>query len=344
MRPCIAALVAAAALTAPAAAHAAVLPGQSIDGPSADIKSFGDVDVAPDGTGAIAYIKSDAGVDHVFVSRIANGAFGAPERADIGIADGVVEATASLRATAGKLVVVFLNPAWHRTCARSRQGSGQSFTQTQFTTGNTWISVDVDASPSGQATRPARENVGANGNVHAFRLDGTTWSQVGGGQLDNTGGQRGGRLDGAGPAAHRRDERRQRGRRLAEKTARPRSEVFARRLTGTTAGPDRDARRSRASTARPREHRRSWSTSTSTATGAAWVAFREDFAYGAQNRARILVRSLVGDAFEAAQVVDGLPEPDRRGRGAPADQRQRRRPGHRGHAPPADRARRGAPR
>ena len=46
-------LTAAAALSAPVASQAAILPGQTIDGPSADIKSFGNVDVAPDGTGAI---------------------------------------------------------------------------------------------------------------------------------------------------------------------------------------------------------------------------------------------------------------------------------------------------
>src|SRR3954465_9640699 len=75
-------LLASGALLAPAAANAAILPGKPIDGPSASIKAFGDVDVAPDGTGGIVYTKTDNAKDHVFVARYANGAFGAPERVD----------------------------------------------------------------------------------------------------------------------------------------------------------------------------------------------------------------------------------------------------------------------
>ena len=300
----IAALVAAAALTLPAAAYSAVVPGQSIDGPSNDIKQFGDVDVAPDGTGAIAYIKSDGGVDHVFVSRIANGQFGAPERADIGIA------TASSRprvaaSNGGKLVVVFLNNNIAR--AAVVQGSGQSFTGSQFTTGNPWISVDVDASPAGQAYATGTENVGG-GNVHAFRLDGTAWSHVGGTQLDNVAGSAaGGSMeqdepqiavtnDGSAVAA------------WPEVSGGGTKEVFARRLAGTTPGPAAAA--SIPSLDGVNHDANSSVDSVNLAadgTGAAWLAFREEFKYGAQNRPRILVRRLVGNAFEAHQVVDGLP-------------------------------------
>src|ERR1700750_471085 len=70
------------ALLAPAASDAAILPGKAVDGPSAASKALGDVDVAPDGTGGIVYIKSDNGKDHVFVARYANGQFGSPARVD----------------------------------------------------------------------------------------------------------------------------------------------------------------------------------------------------------------------------------------------------------------------
>src|ERR1700742_3000087 len=75
-------IAATGALLAPAASDAAILPGKAIDGPSAAIKAFGDVDVAPDGTGGIVYIKSDNGKDHVFVARYSGGQFGTPERVD----------------------------------------------------------------------------------------------------------------------------------------------------------------------------------------------------------------------------------------------------------------------
>ena len=66
----------------PAAAHATFFAAEAVDGPSADIRSVGDLDVARDGTGAVAYVRRDAGVDHIYVSRLVDGAFQPPERVD----------------------------------------------------------------------------------------------------------------------------------------------------------------------------------------------------------------------------------------------------------------------
>jgi hypothetical protein len=77
------ALSAAAVLTPAAlapAAHAAWFPGDAIDGPAPDVLSVGDVDLARDGTGAVVYLRRDGGVPHVFMSRIIDGAWRAPER------------------------------------------------------------------------------------------------------------------------------------------------------------------------------------------------------------------------------------------------------------------------
>ena len=69
----IALLAALAPLVLPAVAGAATparfFAGTPVDGPSADIQALGDLDVARDGTGALAYVKRVAGIDHVFVSR-----------------------------------------------------------------------------------------------------------------------------------------------------------------------------------------------------------------------------------------------------------------------------------
>src|SRR5215217_4343697 len=179
----------------PAAAQAAILPGQTIDGPSADIKEFGNIDVAPDGTGALVYRKN-VGLNHaVFVSRIANGAFGAPERVDLPVSTNVASRPRVAAGNGGKLVVVWLGAAGMGTPfvrGAVAPGSGQPFEIANGPqTGNAWISVDVDASPSGQAYMTDTQNV-ANGNVHAFRLDGTTWTQVGPGQLDVMAGDKAG--------------------------------------------------------------------------------------------------------------------------------------------------------
>ncbi len=82
------ALLAASALAIVAAAPAAqatVFPADVIDGPTGDIVSAGDLDLARDGTGAVAYLKRVDGVPHVFVSRLVGGGFGAPERIDPGL-------------------------------------------------------------------------------------------------------------------------------------------------------------------------------------------------------------------------------------------------------------------
>src|SRR4051812_46547089 len=109
MRRLCSVVVLVAALAAGATdAQAAILPGQTIDGPSTDIKQFGNVDVAPDGTGALVYVKKVGApaVEHIFVSRIAGGAYGPPEQVDTGI----TTASHTPRVAAsngGKLVVVY---------------------------------------------------------------------------------------------------------------------------------------------------------------------------------------------------------------------------------------------
>src|SRR3954469_16185443 len=68
----------------PATAHAGWIAAAPIDGPSADVIEVGGVDLARDGSGAIAYLRNDGGAPHVFVARLADGAFRAPERVDPG--------------------------------------------------------------------------------------------------------------------------------------------------------------------------------------------------------------------------------------------------------------------
>jgi hypothetical protein len=60
-------------LACPASARADWFPSTPVDG--ANVVALGNVDVARDGNGAIAYLRSDGG----FVARITGGAFGAPE-------------------------------------------------------------------------------------------------------------------------------------------------------------------------------------------------------------------------------------------------------------------------
>jgi hypothetical protein len=85
MRRRLIAAIALAALAVPSTAGAAWFPADSVDGPSADIVSVGDVAVAREGVAGIAYLKRDAALEHVFVARMVGGAWEAPVRVDGGI-------------------------------------------------------------------------------------------------------------------------------------------------------------------------------------------------------------------------------------------------------------------
>ena len=63
-------------------AHAAFFPGDTLDGPSPDIRALGDLDLARDGTGALVWVRALDGVDRIFVSRFEGGAFQPIERID----------------------------------------------------------------------------------------------------------------------------------------------------------------------------------------------------------------------------------------------------------------------
>jgi hypothetical protein len=160
-----------AALVPAGAAHAAFFPGEPIDGPSADIRSVGDLDVARDGSGAVTYVRRDAGVDHIFVSRLLNGAFQPPERADAGI-----DATSSQPVVAasdgGRVVVVFISGGSAFSTVRAAGAPG--FSTPQLLASNAADpSVDMSFNGAAYATYTV------NGDVLAARMDRTSTAFTG---------------------------------------------------------------------------------------------------------------------------------------------------------------------
>jgi hypothetical protein len=97
-----------AALAPAGVAHAAFFTGEPIDGPSADIRSVGDLDIARDGSGGVAYVRRDGGVDHIYISRLVNGAYQPPERVDAGLDAGSSQ-PAVAASDGGRLVVAFVS-------------------------------------------------------------------------------------------------------------------------------------------------------------------------------------------------------------------------------------------
>jgi hypothetical protein len=163
----IALLAALAALVLPAAAGAATplrfFAGTPVDGPSADIQSLGDLDVARDGTGALAYVKRVAGVDHVFVSRLVNGAFQPAEQIDAGLA-GAGSQPVVAASDGGRLVVAYVSGGGIFTTVRPAGAPGYAATQQIAAAGE---NPAVDMSINGVAYLSWT----SNGDIQAARLD-----------------------------------------------------------------------------------------------------------------------------------------------------------------------------
>jgi hypothetical protein len=146
--------------------------GTPIDGPSADIQSLGDLDVARDGTGALAYVKRVGGVDHVFVSRLVDGAFQAPEQVDAGLG-GAGSQPVVAASDGGRLVVAFVSGGGIFSVVRPAGAPGYAAIQPIAATGS---DPDVAMSINGVAYLTWT----TSGDVNAARLErnGTSFNQV----------------------------------------------------------------------------------------------------------------------------------------------------------------------
>ncbi|MTD45941.1 hypothetical protein GKE82_17015 [Conexibacter sp. W3-3-2] len=316
MRPTLpaATVLAAAALAAlPAAATAAPVV-TTVDGPSADVRVGGGIDLAPDGTGILAYTKAVGGTDHVFVSRRAGGTWSAPVQlsAGTGAAAAVSEPKVAAFGTGGAVVAWRVGPGDGLLRAAVSPAAGQPFTTKDVVPLNVVRAFDLDAASDGSAYITFTQ--GANPNVRAAHLASPAgdWSLVGGGTaidpsgiLDRTAAE-----EAAGPG----------GQTESDVAAYPGGavmtwtetdmgsfDVLARRLTGTTAGPVTELSVPTLD-GRPRATLSDMTDVAATADGTAHVAFRELFTYGATDRPRVLVRRIAPDGTVAApQVADGLP-------------------------------------
>ena len=288
-----AALAAALCLALPAAAHAAWFAADAVDGPSPDILALGGIDIAPQGQGAIVYLKRDAGFAHVFASRLVGGVWSPPERVDAGIAEEASSPVISL-SDSGQIFVAWASAG--RVLVASTPSHDQAF-----------------GAPTTLATGGARDphiDVGINGTAYVvYAIDGGGGSDVRAARYGTTGWQGINTIDidpnqpaGAG-AGRPRVAVSAEGFAVAvwgEGHADGRPRVYARRLTGlnlssfpqevsvpeyggaaggTADSPDIDI-----------EEDGSF----------AWVAFRQDI--GGASRA--LARRLVGSQFDPPAALD----------------------------------------
>ena len=294
-----------------APASAAILPGVAVDGPSNLIDtSRPDVDVAPDNSAAVVYLKSDSGVVHPFVSRLVGGAWGTPERVDTDSSQAASNARIAV-ANGGKVVVAYSRGG--DAVARISSGPGAAFGAERIVqAGGT--KVDVDLSPGGNGYVV----VESSNDIFAERLEGTIWSEVGLGPLDSDptqeagGGNRDARVaasaDGTGGAMA-----------WGEILPTPGDgeNVFVRRLTGSSAGSAHGTRLPLGSL--PNTVAGSGKTADQPAVdmdgaGTIWVVFRQNFTYGATDRNRAIARPITGETVGPGQLVDNMGDAPTEGR------------------------------
>ena len=291
--------LAVAALGAPSAAHAAWFPAEQIDGPSADIVSFGDLDTAQDGGSAVVYLKRGGGVPRVWAARMVNGAWQAPEQLDVGQSAASSDPHISI-SDGGRVVAAWINngrvwsaireagaagwtepiqvhpgPAQRLSLSMSVHGvgyvafsvgGGSRDVRAARLTGINWTNFDQVLD-----VEPARDAGGGRGPRIAAATDGTAlavWEEVGG-----DGGRR----------VHMRRVLRDRLSQFPAEASVP----------GIEGRPAADA-------ANP-EVGMDWDSSFG------WVVFQQNFQDGSVIRSRIVGRRVVGVGFEdPPRILDAL--------------------------------------
>lgn len=87
-----------------ASSHAGFFPSIAVDGGA--ISETRDVELAPDGTGAVTFVRNDGGVDHAYVNRFIGGRFVGSERVDWGLEAGSKQVAVGA-GNGGRLAVMF---------------------------------------------------------------------------------------------------------------------------------------------------------------------------------------------------------------------------------------------
>ena len=300
-RPILALALSALAGLAPAvlapAAHAGWFPGESIDGPSADIVGLGDVDLARDGSGAIVYLKREAGVPHVFLSRMVDGAWRAPERVDAGL-EGPATAATVAAGDGRRLMVAFVSGGALYGVIAPGGGELLPLTAPQLLAPGSAESPVTDPHSDLGINGTGYVVFTANGDVGATRLSDSTWEPVSG-ALDVNQGQAAG--DGTGRPRIAVSAEGNAVATWGESHPDGRRHVYGRRITGLTpsAAPQEVSLPDFGGA--PGGTADSPDIDVEDDGSYAWVVWRQDFG----GVSRTVARRLVGSLFEAPAPVDG---------------------------------------
>ncbi|MEH3054013.1 MAG: hypothetical protein PGN13_08425 [Patulibacter minatonensis] len=268
-------------------------------------------DGAPDGSAIVTWIQRDGGVDHLFASRIVNGAWTAKVRIDAGLPNAPGSTTVGIGDTGRATIAFTSGPAGaeslYLVTATSNGAAFGAPQQVGAATG--WSSLDLDVGSSGDGYLAAHQPT----KVQAFRISGGTATKVDGPTAGALNAAPTGDASGAAP------KQANVGVNAAGTTAyiawteqdgAMADHAFARKITGTAAANVGPAVSAAIPDLNGAPAVTNGNDEFSVAVGqndSAWIAFRQNFTYGMTNKARSLVRSFDGTTFGAAQVIDGAP-------------------------------------
>ncbi|MDQ8044778.1 MAG: hypothetical protein AAGC46_12495 [Solirubrobacteraceae bacterium] len=307
--------VGAAALAPPSAS--AALARTVIDGPTANLATGTtavEVDAAPDGTAAIAYLKQVAGVTHVFVSRYVGGTWSSAEQVDGGLSNQANPSSLPALAVGngGRVVVAFANgPALQESLwAVVKPSAGSAYgppQQIKAFAGTAWTDPNLELASNGNGYLTFY-NGGTS--LYADQVTGSTFTQVGPGILNQDpgrqalpGDQTGVRI-GVDPTGTSGTIA------WAEQQAVMGTTVWARKLTGTTPGAAVDATVP-SFNGHLNDNSQNNDIDVAIGGGKTWVAQHVSFEYpGGSSRARVFARTFDGSTFGPAQEIDGIGEAD----------------------------------
>jgi hypothetical protein len=161
-----------AALTLSPPAEAAWFPSESIDGPSASIVRFSDLDTAQDGGTAVAYLKRDGAISKVWSARMVNGAWQAPEQLDIGQPAESSDPRIAI-SDGGRIVAAWINDGRVWSSVREAGAGGWTGPMQVHPGPAQRVSLSMSVHGIAYVVFPVG---GVSRDVRAARLAGTTWT------------------------------------------------------------------------------------------------------------------------------------------------------------------------
>jgi hypothetical protein len=268
-------------------------PSTTIDGPTAAIQGLSGLSVARDGTGGLVYLESVGGVNHVFVSALAGGAFGPPVEVD-GSLPGASTTPVIAAGDGGLLLIAFTNGGQLFVVSRSSSIAAFSAPQDLF---NGAINPSIELSIHSEGYLAFTAFDGSGYDIRDLYYSGGQW-QLESSPLNVTPADYAGVGAGAPKVAAAGD---------GEATVAwgENGHIFARRVWFTMTSPQVAEADVPSMNGLSEAGADTPSIAVGDNSSYTDVAFHELFTNGSQTISRVLVNRLVGSAFQGVHQADG---------------------------------------